>query len=239
MSKAFLFILSSHDELGTTGDKTGSWLEELAAPYWCLRDAGYAIDFASPKGGSAPIDPMSLEDNWLSDAGRRFLADAESSAALAGTSRLDDVDPRRYRGLFMVGGAATTWDFPTNAALKAIIEDYFAQDKVIGGVCHGVVGLVQAVDPNGEPLVKNRKVTSISIAEDVMMGLDRVVPVLPEEMLRKLRAVYSCAAPLGEHVVVDAPFFTGQNPASAGPLGDAIVAHLARADRSASTEAVD
>lgn len=227
MGKSFLFVVSSHDQLGTTGNKTGSWLEELAAPYWRLKDAGYQIDIASPNGGAAPLDPLSLEDNWLSDAGRRFRGDAEATAAITNTKRLDAVNADDYAGLFMVGGTATVWDFPNNAALKRIIEAYFPQGKVIAGVCHGVIGLTQAVDANGEPLVKNRKVTSISNAEDVMMGLDKVVPVLPEEMLRKLRGVYSCGAPLAEHVVVDAPLFTGQNPASAGPLAQAILDHLA------------
>ena len=228
MAKAFLFVVSSHDQLGTTGNKTGSWLEELAAPYWRLRDAGIRIDIASPKGGAAPIDPMSLEENWLSDAGRRFRSDPEASEALANTRRLADIRSEDYAGLFMVGGSATVWDFPNNSDLKRVIEEYFPLGKVIAGVCHGVIGLTQAVDANGEPLVKNRKVTSISNAEDVMMGLDKVVPVLPEEMLRKLRGVYSCAAPLAEHVVIDAPLFTGQNPASADPLGVAIVKYLER-----------
>lgn len=230
MSKTFLFVVSSHDQLGTTGNMTGSWLEELAAPYWQLKDAGYEIELASPNGGAAPIDPMSQEDNWVSDAGRRFQADAMASMALANTLRLDAIDPDDYIGLFMVGGSAAVWDFPSNLALKRLIEDYFPRNKVIAGVCHGVIGLTSAIDGNGEPLVKNRRVTSISNAEDVMMGLDKVVPVLPEEMLRKLRGVYSCAAPLAAHVVVDKPFFTGQNPASAGPLSEAIVEYLARVE---------
>lgn len=227
-AKAFLFVVTSHDQLGTTGNKTGSWLEELAAPYWRLKDAGYAVDIASPKGGPAPLDPMSLEDNWISAAGRRFMGDERATRALADTKRLDTVKADYYVGLFMVGGSATVWDFPNNPSLKKIIEDYFPSRKIIAGVCHGVIGLIQAVDKNGEPLVKNRKVTSISNAEDVMMGLDKVVPVLPEEMLRKLRGVYSCAAPLAEHVVVDPPLFTGQNPASADPLARAILTHLER-----------
>ncbi|HVW70869.1 MAG TPA: type 1 glutamine amidotransferase domain-containing protein [Steroidobacteraceae bacterium] len=234
--KAFLFVVTSHDQLGTTGNKTGSWLEELAAPYWRLKDAGYDIDIASPKGGPAPLDPLSLEDNWISAAGRRFRSDAQASRALADTLRLDTVKPGNYAGVFMVGGSATVWDFPNNPSLKRLIEEYFPQGKVIAGVCHGVIGLIQAVDRNGEPLVKNRKVTSISNAEDVMMGLDKVVPVLPEEMLRKLRGIYSCAAPLAEHVVVDAPLFTGQNPASADPLARAIVAHLERASEATGTK---
>ncbi|WP_157217435.1 type 1 glutamine amidotransferase domain-containing protein [Flavisphingomonas formosensis] len=229
MNKNFLFIVSSHGELGSSGNKTGSWMEELAAPYWRFRDAGYAVTIASPKGGAAPIDPMSVEDNWLSDAGRRFRADPMANAAIADTVSLDTVDGDAFAGVFMVGASATTWDFPHNPALKGIIEGYFAQGKVIAAVCHGVIALVQAVDANGEPLVKNRQLTSISNAEDVMMGLDKIVPVLPEEMLRKLRAIYSAAAPLAAHVVTDPPFFTGQNPASADPLALAILAHLERA----------
>ena len=157
----------------------------------------------------------------------------DDTLTLANTRRLADIRSEDYAGLFMVGGSATVWDFPNNSDLKRIIEEYFPLGKVIAGVCHGVIGLTQAVDANGEPLVKNRKVTSISNAEDVMMGLDKVVPVLPEEMLRKLRGVYSCAAPLAEHVVIDAPLFTGQNPASADPLGVAIVKYLDRMSETA------
>jgi putative intracellular protease/amidase len=233
MTKAFLFVVTSHDQLGTTGNKTGSWLEELAAPYWQFADAGYRIDIASPKGGAAPLDPMSLEENWISEAGRRFRSDGHANELIGSTKRLDEVEPADYAGLFMVGGAATVWDFPNNSALKSLVEQYFVAGKVVAGVCHGVIGLVQAVDANGEPLVKNRKVTSISNAEDVMMGLEKVVPVLPEEMLRKQRGIYSCAQPLAEHVVVDPPLFTGQNPASAAPLADAILKYLERQSQDA------
>lgn len=230
MGKQFLFIVTSHGELGTTGNRGGSWLEELAAPYWRFVDAGYAVTIASPAGGAAPIDPASREDSWLSDAGRRFLADEAAAAALDDTQRIDAVEIDAFAGVFMVGGAAATWDFPHNATLRHIVERYFAEERVVAGVCHGVIGMIGAIDQHGEPLVKNRRLTAISNAEDVMMGLDRVVPVLPEEMLRKLRAVYTAAAPLAQHVVVDPPFFTGQNPASADPLAVHIVAHLERAD---------
>ncbi|MFC3053231.1 type 1 glutamine amidotransferase domain-containing protein [Kordiimonas pumila] len=228
MTKKILFVVSSHADLGNSGDKAGSWLEELASPYWQLEDAGYQVILASPKGGKAPLDPISIQDQWLSDAGRRFLDDDEASEKLSNTILLDEINPSDFIGIYLVGGAATTWDFPNNAAIKKIVEAYYSDSKIIGGVCHGVVGLVQAVDKSGEPIVKNKQVTSVSIAEDVMFGLDRIVPVLPEEMLRKLRAIYSSAEPLVEHVVVDPPFFTGQNPASAEPLGKAIVDHLNR-----------
>lgn len=229
MSRKFLFVVSSHDQLGTTGKKAGSWLEELASAYWRFVDAGYRVTIASPKGGAAPIDPMSVEESWISGAGRRFRNDDAATAAMADTVSLSDVDGREYEGLYLVGGSATTWDFPHNPSLKTLVEEYFAQNKVIGAVCHGVLGLIQAVSGHGEPLIKNRNVTGISNAEEKMMGLDRIVPVLPEEMLRKLRGVYSAAAPLAEHVVIDPPFFTGQNPASADPLAVAMIAHLERA----------
>lgn len=228
MTKSFLFVVSSHDTLGTTGNPTGSWLEELASPYWRFVDAGYSVAIASPKGGKAPIDPMSFEDSWISDAGRRFRDDAQAQSAINNTLMLAAANGDDYVGIYLVGGSATTWDFPHNAALKRLVESYFSQNKVIGAVCHGVIGLVQAVDANGEPLVKNRKVTSISNAEDVMMGLDRVVPVLPEEMLRKLRGIYSAAAPFASNIAVDPPLFTGQNPASADDLALAMLAHLER-----------
>src|SRR3546814_16800308 len=105
----FLFVVTSHEDLGDTGNKTGSWLHELAAPYWRFRDAGYDVVIASPKGGMAPLDPTSLEESWISDAGRRFQADEEASADLANTRRLDDIEPAGYAGVFLVGGPATPW----------------------------------------------------------------------------------------------------------------------------------
>lgn len=222
----FLFILSSHEDLGNSGMKTGSWLEELAAPYWRYVDAGFEVETASPKGGIAPLDPMSLEDSWISEAGRRFLKDETARNIIAKTIRLEDADPERYDGIYLVGGTATTWDFPHDPHIKRLAEAFFSASKVISGICHGVVGLSQAVDQHGEPIIKNRKITAISNAEDMLMGVDKIVPVLPEELLRKQRALYSAGPPMSEHVVCDAPFFTAQNPASAGLLATKIIEHL-------------
>lgn len=237
MSGQFLFVVSSHGELGTSGTRTGSWLEEIAVPYWRFIDAGYQVTIASPKGGAAPLDPMSLDDPWISDTGRRFLSDEGAKASLAATMLLDDVDPAAYHGVYLVGGTATTWDFPHNGHIKRIVEAFYADSKVISAICHGVIGLVQAVDSNGEPLVKNRSITSISNAEDVMMGVDKIVPVLPEEMLRKLRAVYTAGPPFAEHVVCEPPFFTGQNPASADLLAVKVLGHLERTAEPSKQEA--
>lgn len=223
---SILFILSSHSRLGSTGQATGAWLEELAAPYWVLVDAGIEVRLASPQGGAAPLDPMSVEDPWITEDGRRFLDDSGAKAAIAATARLDELADQAFDGVYLVGGSATTWDFPHSEALKARVEAQFAGGGVIGAICHGVIGLVRAVDAHGEPIVKNRQLTGISDAEDAMMGLDKIVPVLPETMLRKLRALYSSAAPLAEHVVCDPPFITGQNPASAKLLGEKILQHV-------------
>jgi putative intracellular protease/amidase len=229
MSKQILFILSSHEQLGNSGNRSGSWLEELATPYWRFRDAGYTVVLASPQAGRAPLDPESLKDAWLSDAGRRFLADAGAKAELASTVAVDGVDAAKFDAVYLVGGAATTWDFPHNEAIKHIAEQLHLQSKVVAAICHGVIGLARIEDKNGESLLKNRMLTGISTAEDVMMGIDKIVPVLPEEMLRKARAIYTAAAPLAEHVVCDPPFFTGQNPASADLLARRIIEHLNRA----------
>lgn len=220
------FILTSHNKLGSSGQAAGSWLEELAAPYWIMRDSGMETILVSIKGGAAPIDPMSLEDPWLTEHGRRFLADQESKAAMAATVPIDTIVPGSVDAIYLVGGSATTWDFPHNDAIKDLVEHHFAHSLPIGAICHGVIGLVRAVDSNGEAVVKNRQMTGISDAEESMMGLDKIVPVLPETMLRKLRAHYRCAPPLGECVVVDPPFFTGQNPASALLLGEKMLAHV-------------
>ncbi|MDA5194538.1 type 1 glutamine amidotransferase domain-containing protein [Govanella unica] len=227
MSKHILFILTSHATLGSSGRKTGSWLEELAAVYNRLTDAGHRVTFASPAGGAAPIDPMSLEDTWVTPDGQRFLANAAAQQQVAGTVKLSDVDIDQYDGLFLVGGTGTVWDFPHDADLKRYVESLYVRNAVLAGICHGVIGLAFAIDHAGQPILRGRKATCISNAEDDAAGLIRLVPVLPEDMLRKMRAFYSAAAPFRAHTVVDGQFFTGQNPASAAPLGDALVEHFA------------
>jgi putative intracellular protease/amidase len=228
MSKQILFVLSSHDQLGNSGNRSGSWLEELATPYWRFRNAGYTVVLASPLGGRAPLDPESVKAAWVSDAGRRFLDDADAKAALAATVAVDTIDATKLDAVYLVGGAATTWDFPNNEAIKRIAEHLYGQSRVVASICHGVIGLTRIADKYGESLLKNRMLTGISNAEDVMMGVDKIVPVLPEDMLRKARAHYSAAAPLAEHVICDPPFFTGQNPASADLLARKVIEHLNR-----------
>jgi putative intracellular protease/amidase len=218
-----LMVVSSVATMGPGGAPTGGWLEELAAAYWVFRDAGCEVALASPQGGAAPLDPMSLGPDWLTANGERFQVDPAASAALASTLRLDAVDPAAFDAAYLVGGVATAWDFPGNADLNRIVSVLYAQGKPVAGVCHGVLGLTGAKDADQRFIVAGRNVTGISNAEEVLTGFDKIVPVLPETLLRGLGAIYRCAAPFAECVVVDGKLMTGQNPASAGPLASAVL----------------
>jgi putative intracellular protease/amidase len=223
--RAILMIVTSHRQL-PNGAPTGLWLEELAASYNVFEDAHCSIALASPLGGAAPVDPMSLTEPWLTADGRRFRADTVASARLEDTLRLDEVDPGKWDGLYLVGGAATAWDYPANARLSALVSSLFSAGKPVAAVCHGVLGLTGARDGDGQPIVARRAVTGISNAEEALTGFDKLVPVLPESRLRELGARYSCAAPLQSHVVADENLLTGQNPASAGPLARRMLENL-------------
>lgn len=222
-----LMIVSSQARM-PNGTATGVWLEELAASYYVFLDAGCHVELASPLGGPAPLDPLSLTEPWLTAAGRRFQEDGIAAAKLAGTATLDEVEPLRFDAMYLVGGAATAWDFPRNPRLTALVSALFTRHRPVAGVCHGVLGLTDANDGNGTPIVAGRNVTGISNAEEVLTGFDKLVPVLPETRLTTLGARYSCAPPLEAHVVVDANLLTGQNPASAGPLARAVMDQLQR-----------
>lgn len=222
-----LMIVSSHARM-PNGNATGLWLEELAASYYVFVDAGCNVELASPLGGPAPLDSLSLAEPWLTAAGRRFQDDRIATAKLAGTAMLDDVEPLRFDAVYLVGGAATAWDFPGNRRLAAIVSALFTRNRPVAGVCHGVLGLTDANDGAGAPIVAARNVTGISNAEEVLTGFDKLVPVLPETKLISLGARYTCAPPLEAHVVADANLLTGQNPASAAPLAVAVMAQLQR-----------
>jgi putative intracellular protease/amidase len=224
---SILMVVSSHDRLGHSGRATGAWLEELAASYYAFIDAGCEVAIASPLGGPAPLDPLSLEPPWLTGHGRRFEADRAAMTKLRESLSLDVASAGQFDALYLVGGAATAWDFPGNAVLAAIVEELFHRGRPVAGVCHGVLGLTHALDARGRPIVRDRAVTGVSNAEEVMTGFDALVPVLPENRLRELGARYSCAAPLASHVQIDANVLTGQNPASAGPLAHAVLRYLA------------
>jgi putative intracellular protease/amidase len=227
MTRSILMVLTSHSQLGNTGQQTGSWLEELAAPYYTFLDAGFAVELASIAGGIAPLDPVSREGAWVTEAGKRFLADPGVMQSLRRTQAIASVTDTDYSALFLVGGTGAAWDFTGNPYLKAFAESLERRNAVLAAVCHGVLGLTDLTTADGQWLLKGRRATGVSNREEELFGLTTVVPVLPEERLRKAGAFYLAAAPLEANVVGDGNLYTGQNPASARPLAEAVVRAIA------------
>ncbi len=221
-----LIVLTSHDQLGDTGAKTGFWLEELAAPYYVLKQAGATLTLASPKGGQPPLDPKSADESAKTDDTRRFEADADAKAQLADTVRLDSVKIEDFDAVFYPGGHGPLWDLAEDSTSRALIEGAIAADKPVALVCHapGVLRHVQAAD--GTPLVAGKKVTGFTNTEEAAVGLTDVVPFLVEDMLTGAGGVYSKTSDWGVHVVRDGLLITGQNPASSAAAAEALVEAL-------------
>ena len=224
-----LIVLTSHADLGTTGKKTGFWLEELAAPYYVFKDAGATLTLASPAGGQPPLDPVSADADALTDATRRFDADPEAKAALAATHRLGDVNVADYDAVFYPGGHGPLWDLAEDPTSIALIEAAIAAGKSVAAVCHapGVLRHVRAAD--GQPLVKGKAVTGFTNTEEAAVGLTDVVPFLVEDMLVANGGTYSKTADWGVHVVRDGLLITGQNPASSAEAARVLMAALPKA----------
>ena len=218
-----LMILTSHDQLGDTGAKTGFWLEEFAAPYYVFRDAGAAITLASPKGGQPPLDPKSDAPDAQTDATRRFRADAAATAALAATHKLSEIDVTGYDAVFYPGGHGPLWDLANDAHSIGIIETAFAAGKPVGLVCHAPAALKNTHAPDGSPLVKGRKVTGFTNGEEAAVGLTDVVPFLLEDMLKANGGNYSKGPDFGVYTVQDGLLITGQNPASSAEAAEKVL----------------
>lgn len=221
-----LMVLTSHDQLGDTGQKTGFWLEEFAAPYYVFKDAGADVTLASPKGGQPPLDPKSDQAEFQTDATRRFKQDAAAQAALAGTVELSTVSSDGFDAVFYPGGHGPLWDLAENADSVALIETMFAMGKPIAAVCHapGVFRHVMAQD--SLPLLKGMAATGFSNTEEAAVQLTDIVPFLVEDALRKCGAKYSKGPDWLPYVVVDGNLITGQNPASSEPAAIEVLKHL-------------
>lgn len=220
-----LIVLTSHDRLGTTGRKTGFWLEELAAPYLEFTRSGAEVDLASPAGGAAPVDPGS--ETRPSEATQAFLADPTARAKLAATLRLTDVRPTRYDAIFVAGGHGTMWDLATDASTKRLLSAAARAGKVVSAVCHGPAALI-GVEVDGAPLVKGRRVSAFTDAEERAAGLDGVVPFPLEGKLRELGARFEGGPPWAPKAVRDGNLVTGQNPASSVPVAREVLQALGR-----------
>jgi putative intracellular protease/amidase len=209
-----LIVLTSHDQLGNTGKKTGFWLEEFAAPYYVFKDAGATITLASPKGGQPPLDPKSDLPESLTELTKRFRKDKAAQAELANTKKLSDVSADDFDAVFYPGGHGPMWDMPDNKISIALIEAFVKADKPIGAVCHAPAALVNVRGKDGEYLVKSKRVTGFTNAEEEAVGLTAVVPFLLEDRLKERGGLYSKGADWAPYVQVDGKLVTGQNPAS-------------------------
>lgn len=221
-----LMVLTSHDQLGNTGKKTGFWLEELAAPFYVFKEAGAEITLASPKGGQPPLDPKSDEPMFQTDLTRRFNADEPAKAQLARTVRLDSVNQADFDTVFYPGGHGPMWDLAEDPNSVKLIESFIAAGKTIALVCHAPGTLHRAKKPDGTPFVAGRTVTGFTNGEEEAVGLTKVVPFLVEDELLDLGATFSKVKDWGVHTVVDGQLITGQNPASSGPTASVLLEAL-------------
>lgn len=221
-----LMVLTSHDKLGDTGHKTGFWLEEFAAPYYALRDAGANITLASPAGGQPPLDPKSDAPDAQTDATRRFKNDPEAQAALAATHHLADMAPAAFDAVFYPGGHGPLWDLAESADSIALIEAVYAAGKPLALVCHAPGVLRHAKGVAGKPLVSGKKVTGFTNTEEEAVGLTKIVPFLVEDMLKENGGIYSKGADWQSYVLIDGNLITGQNPASSEEAAKALLTML-------------
>ncbi|WP_266206032.1 type 1 glutamine amidotransferase domain-containing protein [Pontibacter kalidii] len=209
-----LFVLTSHAELGDTGKKTGFWVEEFAAPYYVLADAGVEVTLASPEGGEPPIDPSSEAPGAQTEATERYNQDAALQEKLRNTKKLSQVSADDFDAVFYPGGHGPLWDLTESADSVKLIEAFAKQKKPVAAVCHAPAVFAKVKNEDGEPLVKGKKVTGFTNSEEDAVQLTEVVPFLVEEKMKELGANYSKKDDWQPHVVRDGLLITGQNPAS-------------------------
>ncbi|TCD29669.1 type 1 glutamine amidotransferase domain-containing protein [Pedobacter psychrodurus] len=222
MNKKVLFVLTSHDELGNTGLKTGFWSEELAAPYYALSDKGIEITLASSKGGQPPIDPKSEDPIFQTDTTRRMDKDAVLLDKLKNTIKLEDVKMSDYDAVFYPGGHGPLWDLAESTTSQQLITEFYTANKPVAFVCHAP-GVLKDVKVNGEYLVKDKNVTGFTNTEEEAVQLTKVVPFLVEDMLVKNGGHYSKIADWNPYAVVDGLLITGQNPASSEKVAEELL----------------
>lgn len=222
MSKKVLFVLTSHDELGNTGQKTGFWTEELAAPYYAFSDKEVEITLASPKGGQPPIDPKSEDPSSQTDATRRMDKDEVLKDKLKNTHKLSEVKSEDFDAVFYPGGHGPLWDLAEDKVSQDLIVDFYSNDKPVAFVCHAP-GVLKDVKIDGEYLVKGKNVTGFTNTEEEAVQLTDVVPFLVEDMLKKNGGVYSKIEDWSPYAIVDGRLVTGQNPASSEKVAEELL----------------
>lgn len=220
--KKILFVVTSHDKKGDTGEPTGFYLSEVSHPWHVLHDAGYEIDFVSPLGGKAPIDGFDLNDS----INKLFWENKEYCHKIENTMKPSEVIPENYAAIFYAGGHGTMWDFADNKELAAIAAKIYENNGIVSAVCHGPAGLVNIQLSDGQYLVNNKKINSFTNEEETAVKLNKVVPFLLESKLIERGAIFEKSEPFTPHVTVDERVITGQNPQSAQGVGEAILNEL-------------
>jgi len=218
-----LFVITSHDQLGDTGHKTGFWVEEFAAPYYTFRDAGYEVTLATPNGGQAPVDPNSEVPDAQTEATQRYYKDAEAQELVATTHKLAAIHADDYDAIFYPGGHGPLWDLANDEKSISLILDFHKAKKPIGAVCHAPGVFKNIKLPNGQPFVSGKNITGFADSEEAAVKLTDVVPFLVESELKDQGANYSKGADWASHVVVDGLLVTGQNPASSEGVAEKLI----------------
>lgn len=221
-----LLVLTSHDELGDTGLKTGFWLEEFAAPYYFLVDKGVDVTLASPKGGRPPIDPKSELPDFQTDATRRFNDDAATQDVLSNTVKLESVKQEDFDAIFYAGGYGPMWDLADNQTSISLIESFYNSNKPVASVCHAPAIFKNTKDAAGNPLIQGKKVTAYSNSEEAAVDFTDIVPFSVEDMLKENGGVYSKGPDWGAYALEDGLLITGQNPASAELVAEMLLKKL-------------
>ena len=224
--KKILMILTSHEKMENTDSKTGVWLGEFTDPYYEFIDNGFDVTLASPKGGLPPVDTMSKLTENITASNRRFDEDEVAQKAFGNTLGLEDIDATDYDGLFIPGGHGPLWDLASNEKSGRIILNFLGQEKPVASVCHGVAALIKAAELQ-QGLLEGKKITAFSNAEETLVFRNDNIPYKLETRLKELGADYQSATiPFTSHLEEDGLLITGQNPASATGVGEAIVAAL-------------
>jgi putative intracellular protease/amidase len=219
-------VVTSHDQLGNTGEKTGFWLEEFAAPYYAFLDAGAEVTVASPKGGQPPLDPKSDTPEGQTEATERFKNNPAAQAVLASTRKLADVRAEDYDAVFYPGGHGPMWDLTEDATSIALIEAFYTAGKPVAAICHAPA-VLHRVYIDGEPIVKGKRVTGFTNSEEEAVHLTKVVPFLVEDELKRLGGVYEKVEDWQSFAIVDGRLVTGQNPASSKAAAQQLLKLLA------------
>ncbi|MFP9117767.1 type 1 glutamine amidotransferase domain-containing protein [Flavobacterium sp. RNTU_13] len=222
MKNKVLFVVSSHDKKGNTGESTGYYLSEVSHPWEILHNAGYEIDFVSPKGGTPPVDGFDLSD----EVNRKFWENEEYHAKINNSMKPSEVNPDNYVAIHYAGGHGTMWDFADNAELAEIAQKIYENNGIVSAVCHGPAGLVNIKLSNGKYLVDGKKINAFTNEEEIAVKLEHVVPYMLETTLIDRGAIFEKSGLWQPHVTVDQRVVTGQNPQSAHGVGEAVLKEI-------------